>query len=671
MIRNIILLALVSICLSTTADAQSWRKLRKEAEAAVQEGDLLTAAQKYDEAFRKKRKKEDLTFQAGELYFTLRDYRNAAEAYRPIKEKNSDFPLVGLKYARSLKQDGQYDRAIKELESFLEGYTGGGRDILEEIIRTEIAGCRFGMEAPAQAKRELEVLLPGDGINTENQEFAPFPISDDELYFSSNLSGRVRIYVSKRENNKWSKGDTPRNFPVVQSGHFGNSAMSPDGNRVYFTVCSDKEKPWNPIKSRCEIYVTKRIGSQWSQPERLPDYINTQGTTNTQPFVAHQRGQEVLYFASNRDGGRGGMDLWYAARDLGLDDNDFSFPVNLGPVVNSLGDEVTPYYNMEDQALYFSSNGHRSMGGFDVFKAIGDEVSWSQPENMGMPINSSADDYDYILNPSRNGGFFTSNRVFGGSKSATTHDDIFEFGTGGRRVAVRGNVYDRDSGDPIGAISVRLFEVFGDGRETELRSQNFSEGRYSFDILPDRQFRVEVSAYGYRSGSYRVNANDPNTYTYGQPIFLEPEGAGSTGTPSPPVVDTDSPPREQPPVRPVEPPTFTDRPSSEPIAPYTTRSRDPNDNSEYRTSAPRHSGTYYKIQLAAVGTFAAERFSNVSDIGTVQTELIISRNLNRVMLADFFSASEVRAALQKVKDRGYTGAYMIEYKDGERYGRFR
>lgn len=683
MIRNYCLLLFLIVGLLPGLEAQSWKSLRKEAEKAYEEGDLKTAAEKYSEAYSKKPKKEELTYKAGEIYFTMRDYRKAVEAYRPVREKNDDFPLVGLKFARCLKQDGQYDRAIKSFEAFLEGYTGDGKDILEEIIRVEIAGCRFGLEAPSNANRELNIALPGDGVNSEKEDFAPFPISDDELYFSSNQGDRARIFVSVRENNKWREGEAPRNFPIIQKGHFCNSTMSPDGNRIYFTVCNNDDKTWNDVKNRCEIFVSKRVGSQWSQPERLPDYINTQGVTATHPYVAHQRGSEVLYFASNREGGQGGMDLWYVSRDLGIDNNDFSFPVNLGPVVNTLGDEITPFYDRENQALYFASNGHVSMGGFDVFQSTGDEVSWSQPENMGMPVNSSADDYFYILNPSRNGGFFTSNRVYAGGKITTSHEDIFEFSEGGRRVVLKGNVYDRSTGDPIGAITVRLFEV-SSGGESELRSQNFSEGRYSFDILPNRQFRVEISAYGYRPGSYRVNANDENTYSYGQPIFLEKEGQ-EPDAPEPPRFDQDNdfPTGGSNPAQPAQqlepdPPVayLPEEPSAtgvnmNPVPSYRKFPQNPNDPYEYETTAPQHNGTYYKIQIAAVGKFDPNRFSKLSGIGSIQTEFIIKRNLNRVLLADFFSLASAREALQQVKSDGYSNAYIVEYINGDRYSRVR
>ena len=154
-----------------------------------------------------------------------------------------------------------------------------------------------------------------------------------------------------------------------------------------------------------------------------------------------------------------------------------------------------------------------------------------------------------------------------------------------------------------------------------------------------------------------------NTFTYGQPIFLEVEGGAIAPSPDPTY------PSE--PVAPTQP----DRPVQEPGVnipagkPYTARGRGPNDDYEYQTTAPRHNGTYYKIQLAAVGSFKSDRFSNVADLGRVDTELILARGLTRVLLADFFSLGDARSALQKVKNKGYSGAYIVEYIDGERYSK--
>ncbi|HKK80346.1 MAG TPA: SPOR domain-containing protein, partial [Phaeodactylibacter sp.] len=104
---------------------------------------------------------------------------------------------------------------------------------------------------------------------------------------------------------------------------------------------------------------------------------------------------------------------------------------------------------------------------------------------------------------------------------------------------------------------------------------------------------------------------------------------------------------------------------------YIARSRNPNDVYEYRTTAPRHEGTYYKIQLAAVSNYQEDRFSDVQDIGVLQTEFILARDLYRVLLADFANLPAASRALEKARAAGYSSAYIVEYINGERYGKVR
>jgi hypothetical protein len=664
MVKKLLLIAFAIGFLTPLGAQLSWKKHRDLAEQAFQQGNFAEAAENFEQAWRKKQKRTELAFKAGESYYLLRDYRKAAESYQHVKDKNDVYPLVGLKYARSLKQDGQYDKAAQEFRSFSNSYTGENKAILEDIIRTEVLGCQLGKDLPSQINRDVELLYPGKGVNSDMEEFAPFPISDDELYFSSARGDKARIYASRRVGRTWSEAAIPGNFPVIQNNHFCNGALAPDGQRFYFTICSG-DQPWDNLKTRCEIFAVKRSGAGWSQPERLPDYVNMKGVTSTHPTVAHSGGREVIYYASNREGGRGGLDLWYISRDLGIDNNDFTFPVNLGPTINTLGDEITPFYDPENEMLYFSSNGHVSIGGFDVMQARGEEINWSVAENTGLPINSSADDYFYIKNRTASGGFLVSNRVFGGEKTNTRNADIFEFTVGGRRIMVKGTVYDQTTSAPLNDITVSLYQVFNDGAENMLISKSFSDGTYSFELLPDRRFKVQITSYGYSPFSYQFATNDPSVYTYGQPAYLRKTTAG-----------------QPTPVEPAYPDAGTDRPTagasgaplplmegSVPGATYTSRATAHNDNFEYVTSAPRYRGVYYKIQLAAVGNYEASKFQSVSGIGRVDTEKLTSRELTRVLVGDFFSERDAIRAMESAKKAGYSGAYVVKYEDGARFGK--
>lgn len=673
MIKKLFLIA-ISICLLTPAFSQkmSWKKQAKLADELFEQGNYAEAALNYEEAWRKKPKKDELAFKTGESYYNIKEYRKAAEAYLQVKDENKDFPLVGLKYARCLKQDGQYDKAIVEFQSFFDSYTGSGKNILEEIIRTEIAGCELGKSAPLKADRNAEITYPGRSINSDDMELRPFAATDNELYFTSDRGGSARLYYAQRIAGQWSQAATPPNFPLIQSGHYGNASLSADGARIYFTICSPNQA-WDDINTRCEIYVIKRSGTGWSPPQRLPDYINMSGVTATHPYVYSQNGLEFLIFASNREGGRGGMDLWYATRDLGADNSVFTVPVNLGPSINTLGDEITPFYNVNENKLFFASNGLISMGGFDTFSAMGNETIWSAPENIGLPYNSSADDYGYVLNSSGSGGFLASNRVFGGQKTTTRHADIFEFSTGMKRLTAQGFAYDLATGNPLDFITVSLYEVYPGDVETLLTTRDFSEGAYNFDLMPNKTYKIEIKSLGYSPSSYVITTNDPNSNEYGRALYLEKvraEPARPDTKPDTGVRDFPADPGfNNPPDLPKDP-----KPNvGVATEPYTTRGIGPNDTAEIITAAPRYEGTYYKVQLIALRTFNDDNpiFDPVRNLGRLDYEEIVGRNLTRVLLADFFSKQEALAMMKRVQDLGFPGAFVIRYENGARWGRDR
>ena len=200
-------------------------------------------------------------------------------------------------------------------------------------------------------------------INTLEDEFAPLPYSDDILYFSSTSGNKINMYRSQRQSGVWTPAVIP-DLPKVSLGVVCNGSFSPDNSRFYFTVCNSG-KAWKGVKTECDIYVTKKNDNTWSSPQKLHDYIRDNGKTATHPFIIHQGNEEILFFVSDRDGGFGGLDIWFTKRQIKADDIDFTLPKNAGPMVNTMGDEVSPFYNDLKETLYFSSNGHPSIGGYD------------------------------------------------------------------------------------------------------------------------------------------------------------------------------------------------------------------------------------------------------------------------------------------------------------------
>lgn len=679
MLRKLVFV-LLNFSLICTLSAQSAKKLMKQGEEAFTKGNYVQAADFFEKSWQKG-KKPEAVFKAGEAYYLLRNYRKAADAYVNVKDKNDQFPLVGLKYARSLKQDGQYDKASKAFSDFRDTYSGTGKAAIEDIVQTELQGCELGKLLPAQAQQGIEINHAGSGINTSDNEFAPLPIDKGLLYFSSTIGGTGRIYRSSLADNAWGKGTTPDNFPVIQKGQYCHGSLTPDGQRFYFTIC-DAASVFDNRTTRCEIYVIRKQATGWSAPEALPENINAKETTATQPHVVQSNGKEILYFASNRKDGRGGMDLWYAERPMSATSNVFSAPINLGPSINTLGDEMTPYFSIGEGTLYFSSNGQTSIGGFDIYSSKGELSNWAPADNLGLPYNSPADDYYYIKHNDGEGGFLVSNRIVAGEKLTTKDDDIFEIKNKLVVAKLQGSVFAQETGEPINKYLLTLYEIRADESESILLNREFNTSTYDLELLPNRKFRVEITAQGYATGAYNFVTENPNGQPYGQPLMLVKLGGGVVTTnPNPNNPNTNNPSTNPPTGNPNPNNPNTSNPNTNPpignpignpsAGVYTAKGAGPADKEEYSTDAPRYEGEYYKIQLAALKSYspADKRYTAMSEFGNLQTETILNKQMTRVLVATFYTKDDAKRALAAVKKKGFSLAFIVKYTNGERYGR--
>jgi len=657
MLKHLLFL-LVLTALALPAAGQSWKKLRQQAEELEQNGDYASAAEVYEQAWNKKNKRTELIYKAGENYSQVRNYAEAANAYRNALDDPKDFPLAGLKYARALKQQGKYDPAIQAFREFGNNYKGAGKEQLDLILQNEIKGAELGKSM--QPAPGYKLAYPGKTINTAADEFAPMPYGDQLLY-ASTQGGKAELYVSQKQaNGKWSAGSKPQNIPIFRDGHVANTALAPDNSRIYLTIC-DAGGPYDLKKSRCELYVSERQNNTWGQPQRLPDMVNAPGSTNTQPTVVQQGSTEILYFVSDRPGGIGELDLWYTSRSVGSGALAFAAPVNLGPSVNTLGDEATPFFDQNEGLLYFSSNGQPSIGGFDVFKAQGELRRWTRPENAGMPINSPADDYYYAAGSGR--AFVTTNRLLSGAKTTTADDDILELTLPGQAMSLRAQAFDQLTGVPVPNVAVSVYETSSTG-DLLVSSQTFPTGEYEFELEPDKDYRIEVASPNYEPAEYTLSTTDPTLDNYGKPVYLNPRS---------PVTDPDQDMGE-PPMPPSDPMPGGDTPPSigEAGVEYTARGTSPGDTYEYTSSAPRYQGRYYKVQIIATRKDPATqpgRFANIQALGRMDTEYILAKGLHRVLIGDFFSEGEAIQALEQARSLGYNRAFIVRYDDGTRYGR--
>ncbi len=251
-----------------------------------------------------------------------------------------------------------------------------------------------------------------DHINTENDEYVNAISADGQtLIFTvrspinearSLRQFRERFFMSNLLNDAWSKAQ-PMKFLSGDSESEGALSLSYDNRYIFFTSCHQPDG-----YGSCDLYYSTRQGDQWTDPVNLGPAVNS-SRWESQPSLSSDG--RTLYFASNRPGGSGGSDIW---KTLLQDDGTWSRPENLGDVINTAEDEMSPYIHADGQTLYFSSRGHPGLGGADLFvsRKLPGKV-WSEPVNLGYPINTKADEINLIVHPNGSQAFISSDMPYG------------------------------------------------------------------------------------------------------------------------------------------------------------------------------------------------------------------------------------------------------------------
>jgi hypothetical protein len=380
------------------------------------------------------RKKAIFYYRYGECQRMTYNFTKAEIGYREVvqSKERERFPTAHFYYSYVLKHNGKYDEAAKEFEAVLQNEEL--KPELRSKAEQELRSCAVAKELVKKANMNTKIERLGDHINTKYSDFGPCEVGDLLYYSSLRFERRPtknrRIYYAKDVTKHLvgkvmyssGKGRGRGNLitelnPKYQSA--GNVCASPDGQYLFFTICQQDHPDKDVV---CAIHYTKQTGNavkMWSDPVRLPEPINLKDYTSTHPNIGYDslRGRQVLFFVSNRPGGVGSMDLWMAAF---VNDTTLEAPVLVPGSLNSKEEEATPFFHTPSQTLYFSSKWHEGLGGYDVFKSrrsSSDPNSWIAPINVGVPLNSAANDLYFVINKDDSTGYFASNRP--GSKVLT------------------------------------------------------------------------------------------------------------------------------------------------------------------------------------------------------------------------------------------------------------
>ena len=412
--------------------AQSQKQYLKYGDKAFSESNVYGAAYYYHKAMTLDSTKLDIVYKYAESLRMYNEYGLSAKYYEYVFKRD-----MKLKFRESLfwqatmqKSNGHYTEAkknFKKVYSFIYKKEPTSYFYLKSLKEQE--SCDFAINNSKTDTSKISIKNLGHPVNTINSEFSALPINDTVLYFSSLRTSLpkenseiedaeywVRIYQNNFHIDTLNPPKEIDNLINTVGFHNANGSFSNDGQRFYFSRC---DKNFN-----CAIYWSEKKNNIFQKSIRLNEQINLSGSTNTQPFIANYDDKEILFFVSNRQGGQGKLDIWYS---IISDKKKYSSPLPLHNKINSLDDEISPFYDSKNKILYFSSAWHNGFGGFDIFKSEGTIDDFKAPENLGRPINSSANDFYFILNSDTN-GYLTSNRI--GSitnKGETCCNDIFAF----------------------------------------------------------------------------------------------------------------------------------------------------------------------------------------------------------------------------------------------------
>ncbi len=534
------LLLLVSGILTASAGNDD-KGLIKKADNAFRKADLGQALQYYQKALAVNPTNCYTNFQIGAIYYLtdssrikgLSYFENAIK-YTPAKEDTIIDAYYYLGNCYILKKD--YDKAVAAFKIFLSHLVN---DKTDKSLIQEVENCigiaqsahTLSNRSPDSASYYIMGLYQpvyvknlGPLVNSPNPEYAEVITNHDSTiiytsrcptsqhgkrdYFSGSYYEDI-FYSNKDANGQWG-------LPSLFSNqlHFGperfnlaSVTMTPDGKTLL-------------IFHKGEVYQSSKTATGWALPVRLAK--NIKQIHRYIPSITISPNGKFLFLVSDKTGGYGGLDIYVSTLD---DKGIWSEPANLGPVVNTPFDEDAPFMMPDNKTLFFSSKGHGGLGGYDIYKTVFENGKWSKPQNVGAPINSTADDIYFTYDTALKKGYLASSRIDGGYGDM----DIYSFSFTCDNVA-KTTLYARllSSGKPVSSAAVSLTDA---ANQTILKTTTDSAGNFSLDLKPDTRYMATIQAPGYLKSKFvTTTPHQCDVYNLYQVLSLSHLGSDSTRT---------------------------------------------------------------------------------------------------------------------------------------------
>ncbi|MDG1330846.1 MAG: OmpA family protein [Crocinitomicaceae bacterium] len=464
--------------------------------------------------------KDYIEHQIGMCLIHTFDYKKA-EAHFSEKKTVDSYPEDLYHLAVAQMNMNHHEDAITTFEKYIasENYS----DSLLRSAQLSITGCFYALDKTSKHEKVTVALADTAVFNRGTASFAPMYFgSENKLMFTSAREGGVLFDPEKQESaylcdlywtemNADSSWNPARNFgrPLNSGQHDASGTLS-SKNIIYYTRWNDEDR------SEQSIYLARMVDMKFYEAFKLPASVNVPGYRSINPFVSTDG--RTLYFASDRPGGEGGLDIWTI--EIDETGNVTGEAKNIGRPINSELDEMSPFFHEVSSVLFFSSNGLNSMGGLDIFKAPYNKQNkgFDNPVNMGSPINSSRDDAYMIWDAMLNIGYFSSDRE---DCEAGHCYDIYRVVNEPIRIFLEGYAYDNDTGDPLPETKLTFKDIEFVFEPFEIMTDE--NGFYRTELDNNQEIFIKATKEKYFADAATINTKPiTSSTTLIQDFYLNP-----------------------------------------------------------------------------------------------------------------------------------------------------
>tara|TARA_R110001592_G_scaffold173524_1_gene412154 strand:- start:3936 stop:5477 length:1542 start_codon:yes stop_codon:yes gene_type:complete len=495
--KNSITTLLLTILVSFSLKAQlpELKKIIKSADDRFEMQDYYGAEKLYVEAYSIDSTDATVNFRLGVCKFEMKDYKSAEQYF--IKSSSA----VSLEIFRYKAAIAHADKKFKKAINYYNAYKiiNGEKDLTNEEANNLIAKSIYAENA-IKSPRNVSIINIGSNVNTEYDEYVPLISADEEIMiFTSRRpestgklldpNGRYfeDIYSSKRIGKEWQKpiqlGST-----INTNTNDASAGLSADGQLLFIFRTNDDLISGDLYESRMGL-------DEWEKPKKLPSNINSTNIESSASIIPNER---TMYFSSDREDGFGGKDIYKVER---LPNGNWGAVQNLGPTINTSNDEDAPFIHADGKTLYFSSTGHQNMGGYDIFKTkLSETGEWSNPENLGYPINDVTDDIFFVIAANGKTGYYSSSREggYGGQDIyKVLLKDEYE-----KLTVIKGEVLGKDN-TPISA-KITLIDLESASIQGIYKSKE-GTGKFIMLVQSDKTYNYVIQADGYHPKTDELN----------------------------------------------------------------------------------------------------------------------------------------------------------------------